>query len=695
MLKKSEVLSDPTPVLQIIGKIFDLNGEIKDDASENLKYIREHRHSLSSSVTTVMRRIINSGISNGSIAENVTPVVREGRVVIPVEAMYKKNIKGIVQGESATGRTIYIEPAEIVQINNEIRQLDAEEQREILAILTKLTSEIREYESVIEADIDFVIYLDFVKAKALYAHEIGGHKPFLSKKPELEWYHAINPLLLRTFSAHNKDVVPLNIKLDPHNRILVISGPNAGGKSVTLKTVGVIQYMTQCGVLPPLYSNSHVGLFEKIFIDIGDNQSIENELSTYSSHIKNMKNLLSHAEWNTLFLIDEFGSGTEPIIGGAIAEAILLELNRKKSWGIVTTHYQNLKNLAENTDGLINGSMLYDRHLMQPLYTLSVGSAGSSFALEIARKAGLPRQIIDKATEIVGQEYVDSDKFLLDINRDKKYWEQKRYDIKIKEKKIDTLIEEWEKSSLKLKNERKKIIDDAKKEANEIITKANATIERTIREIKEAQAQKDTTRKLRKELDEFKSRLENEHYENINLTSPKKHKRKGTKIKTAEVHYEKRTFEKGDIVQLDNGDITGDIISINGDKATVNFGLTKMTVPVDRLSHSKEKKAQKVKISSSLYTESQNSIKQRREKFKSQIDVRGMRVDEALQAITYFIDDAIQFDADTVKILHGTGTGALRSAIRQHLGAFSANLRYYDEDVRLGGAGITVVQIKK
>lgn len=688
-------LIDSRQWMSVIESVFEQDWNVKNSASPYLSEIRQHLSQLSGSVSSTIRRIINANAASGYIADNVTPVVREGRLLLPVEAMNKRNIKGIIHGESASGRTVFIEPAEVVELNNRIRELESAEQREILKILAELTNKLRVDSRLIEADFKIIAELDFINAKARYAAEIDALRPNLSASPEIEWYHAVNPILKHSLKEHHKEVVPLNITLDGNNRILVISGPNAGGKSVTLKTVGLIQYMTQCGLLPPVYSNSHFGIFHQIFIDIGDNQSIEDELSTYSSHIRNMRFLLKEANDKSLFLIDEFGSGTEPTIGGAIAEAILMELNRKGSWGIITTHYQNLKRAAEDNEGLMNGSMLYDRTNMTPLYTLSIGNPGSSFALEIARKSGLPTSIIETAKNIVGQEYVDADKYLLDINRDRKYWEQKRYDIKVKEKKLEKLISDWENSASELKEKRKILIEEARKQAREIVNEANSTIERTIREIREAEAEKQQTKLIRAQIEEFRKSLEEEYTSQIELSHPKiRNSRKKDKAKREKPHTAIQELVPGDLVKLDGEGITGEIISISGNKATVNFGLTKTVVALDRLKPSSEKKIHKIQPRSALSQQAHDDQKQRRNDFKSEIDVRGMRVDEALQAVTYFIDDAIQYNVSSAKILHGTGTGALRQAIRQHLSTYGTTLYYHDEDVRFGGAGITVIKFK-
>lgn len=676
-----------------LGRIFTQTGEIKDSASAPLKEIRDQLRNIGKNLGSAMQRIITQGVSRGILEPDVTPVVREGRLVLPLQPMYKRALGGIVHGESATGRTVFVEPAEMVELNNRVRELELADQHEILNILQNLTVYLREVKDEIINNIKILIDLDFIHAKALLAKEEDCQLPNISDRPQIEWYHAVNPVLRRTLREQNKEAIPLNLHIDRHSRILIVSGPNAGGKSVLLKTVGLVQYMLQCGLLPPVYSNSHFGIFHDIFLDIGDNQSIDDDLSTYSSHLQTMKTFLQKGNPRSMVLIDEFGAGTEPTIGGAIAEAVLVELNNKKCWGVITTHYRNLKQLGENTPGLVNGSMLFDRNEMRPLFMLSYGNAGSSFALEIARKSGLPLSIISRATEIVGQEYVDSDKYLLDINRDRKYWENKRYDIKIKEKKLDELIEKWEKEAESLRDKRKTLIDEARKEAEQLITQANANIEKTIRDIKKSQAEKESTRSARQELEDFRKKLQKE-YQETSILKPKLPNLKKRKKDAAKTKNEVNTIDSieiGDFVKLDGKGLSGEVLDINEDKATVIFGTAKIVVDVQRLKPSNERKSQKIGFVSELTSQSRQSEAERRKNFKSEIDVRGMRAEEAVRAVTYLIDDAFQYNIFPVRILHGTGTGALKEAIRNYLLSYRSTLEFHDEDVRLGGAGITVV----
>ena len=682
---------DPlTSVDKAIERILDKFGNIRDNASPELAQIRKELQQLSGRISSIMKRVLSKAVSEGVLEPDTNPSMRDGRLVIPVQPMHKRSIPGIVHDESSSGKTYFIEPAEIVEANNHIRELQLEEKREIIRILTQVTDEIRPFAESIATDIDVLYNLDFIQAKAKYAIKLGCTKPHLSQNTEMEWYHAIHPVLQLALNRHGKEMTALDIKLNGKNRILLISGPNAGGKSVCLKTVGIVQYMLQCGMLPPVYENSHLGIFESIFIDIGDDQSIEDDLSTYSSHLKNMKFFVNNCNDKTLLLIDEFGGGTEPQIGGAIAQAILKNVNDKKSWGVITTHFQNLKQFGEETSGIINGSMLYDKQQMRPLFKLSIGHPGSSFAIEIARKIGLPLSIITDAQEIAGSDYVNIEKYLSNILRDKKYWENKRLEIKKKEKQIDEVLAKYEDAASTLSEQRKAIISQAKEEAKEILAQSNAAIERTIHEIRRAQAEKTATIEARKALEQEKSNLikekKSDEHPLLKKVPNKKKKEATTSVKSIPVE-----IKVGDNVKLDGEGTVGTVVEINGNNATVVFGSLKTTVNIKRLKYTSAKvqnKSPKV----SVQTVSDTSRK-RLLNFNNEIDVRGMRAEEALQAVTYFIDDAVQFNASRIRILHGTGTGVLRQVIRQYLGTIPYVKSYSDEDVRFGGAGITVIEM--
>lgn len=493
-----------------IDQILNKFGEVADNASPALYDIRRQIASASASLSSVMRRVIDKAVAAGIVESDTSPSMRDGRLVIPIASGKKRSIPGIVHDESASGKTSYIEPVEVVAASNRLRELHEEEKREIHRILVQVADEIRPHVPDLQQSYNLLGFYDFIRAKALVADMFDASMPTLEKHCELDWYGAVHPVLAMTLKGQGRSVVPLDLRLTREERILIISGPNAGGKSVCLKTVGVVQYMMQCGMLPTLYSNSHMGLFENLFIDIGDEQSIENDLSTYSSHLRNMKVFLQRASKESLILVDEMGSGTEPQIGGALAQAIIAKWNEEGATGIITTHYQNLKTFAENTPGLVNGAMLYDRQHLQPLFKLTIGSPGSSFALEIAYKTGLPRDVIDSAKEIVGSDYVNMDKYMLDIARDRRYWHDKRLSIREKEQKLEGIVERYEEQMQALKAQRKDILSAARAEAKEILSDSNRALERTILEIRQAQAEKERTKVVRQELEEYKRKLNEE-----------------------------------------------------------------------------------------------------------------------------------------------------------------------------------------
>lgn len=678
-------------ITSAIDRIMDRHGQIKDNASPTLADIRRNMAATAASINSAVRRVIAAAVRDGVLDADTSPSVRDGRLVIPVAPMYKRKISGIVHDESASGKTVFIEPAAVVEANNRLRELSIEEHREIIRILTALADVIRPEIDSLLSGFDLLGLFDFIHAKAQYARNTGGELPALSDGPEMEWYHACHPGLARSLARQGKQVVPLDITLTPSTRLLVISGPNAGGKSVTLKTVAIIQYMAQCGLLPAMHSNSHLGIFEDIFIDIGDDQSIDDDLSTYSSHLRNMKYFLGRGSANSLILIDEFGGGTEPQIGGAIAQAVLAKLNASGVWGVVTTHYHNLKQFAEDTDGLVNGSMLYDRNRMAPTFRLAVGQPGSSFAIEIARKTGLPDDIIEHAKEIVGSEYVNMDKYLLDIARDRRYWENKRSDIRRKEKQMEETLARYDQELEELRGKRREIISQARDEARRILEGSNSAIERTIREIRSSQADREKTLEARRRLEEERKTLSAE------ATADKSLKRKVPKLRRVaeqpKPDSEAEAIAVGsNVVLAEGGGTVGTVEAISGKNATVVFGQMKTTVKLDRLKTTIRKPQAPKGGTSYISSATADASRQRQLNFSQEIDVRGMRTDEAVQAVMYYIDDAVQFNASRVRILHGTGTGALRQYIRRYLDTVSAVSSYHDEDVRLGGAGITVVE---
>lgn len=688
---------------QLVGRIdtiLDKFGKVKDSASPELQTIRREMTITMSNISRNLQSILRAAQSEGVVEKDVTPTMRDGRLMIPVAPAFKRKIKGIVHDESASGKTVFIEPESVVEANNRIRELEGEEKREIIRILTDFTNFVRPLVPDILQSYEFLADIDFIRAKALFAIEIQGIRPVVEDKQQLDWARAIHPLLYLSLKKQHKEVVPLDIELTTEKRLLIISGPNAGGKSVCLKTVGLLQYMLQCGLLVPMHESSRTGLFEHLFIDIGDEQSIENDLSTYSSHLTHMKYFVRNCNERTILLIDEFGSGTEPQIGGAIAEALLNRFNQHKSFGVITTHYQNLKHFAEDTPGIVNGAMLYDRHLMQPLFKLAIGNPGSSFAIEIARKIGLPEDVIAEASEKVGMDYINMDKYLQDIVRDKRYWESKRQNIRQREKKLEDIIARYEKDLSEVNSQRKEIVREAKAEASRILSDANARIENTIREIKEAQAEKERTKQARQELQSFKESVSDAQEEDDKLARKmaklkERAERKKQKQKvSAQPVFNRDVIEVGDAVRLKGQTSVGTVIELQEKQATVAFGMIKSTVKLDRLEKvSKNQIKKEIQKSTFVSEQTSDQMHEKRLHFKQEIDVRGMRGEEALQTVTYFIDDAIQVGAQQVRILHGTGIGILRQLIREYLRSVPGVRSFHDEHVQFGGAGITVVEL--
>ena len=706
-------------ITQGISHILTKFGKLKDNASPDLYRIRMDLANTSFSISRILNGILKQAQIDGYVDKDAAPTMRDGRLVLPVAPGLKRKIRGIVHDESASGKTVFIEPEEVVEANNRIRELEADERREVTRILIAFTDSIRpEIPSILES-YAFMAQIDFIRAKARLTLDFDGCKPIMERKTVVDWVQAIHPLLKLSLAKHDKTVVPLDIDLDAKNSILLISGPNAGGKSVCLKTVGLLQYMLQCGIPVPMRPNSHAGIFKSIFIDIGDEQSIDDDLSTYSSHLLNMKNMMKNADNRSLILIDEFGSGTEPNIGGAIAEAVLSRFNRNRVFGIITTHYQNLKHYADDHEGIRNGAMLYDRHLMQPLYILQIGNPGSSFAVEIARKIGLPEDVIEDATQIVGRDYVNADKYLQDIVRDKRYWENKRQNVHQLEKQLDQQIEQHRQELESLQKERKSIIREAKERADQLIQDSNAMIENTIRTIREAQADKELTRLARQELTEFKDTLddrqansENElkiqrKMERIRQSQERRDQRKRDKLKehtetaaptpsaplNIPVSTAKRTFKVGDTVRLAGQTQVGEVIAINKNDVSVAFGQITTVVKANRLEPAQPVKVQDVRTATYVSKQTHDDIYNRKLAFKPDIDVRGMRGDEAIQTVMHFIDDATLIGMSRVRILHGTGNGILRNLIRQYLHTVPAVKDYHDEHIQFGGHGITVVDI--
>lgn len=691
-------------IIKRIDELLNKFGKVTDNASSELARIRKNVFQVQSSISRTLNSILRQAQADGYVEKDVAPTMREGRLVIPVSPSFKRKINGIVHDESATGKTVFIEPQQVVEANNRLRELEGEERREIMRILVEFTNFVRPHSESIFASQHFLGIIDFLRSKALFAIDIKAIKPRVDDCCQLEWVKAIHPILFLSLKKQGKEIVPLDITLNEKQRILLISGPNAGGKSVCLKTVVLLQYMLQCGLLIPIHDSSRAGIFERLFIDIGDEQSIENDLSTYSSHLLNMKFFIKNSNPKTLLLIDEFGTGTEPMIGGAIAEATLERFNRNLAFGVITTHYTNLKHYAEDAPGIVNGAMLYDRQHLQPLFQLSIGNPGSSFAIEIARKIGLPEDLIAEAVDKVGAEHLDYDKHLQDIVRDKRYWENKRQQIRQKEKKLEETLEKYETEMTFIDRQRKEITQKAKAEAQNLLSETNAKIENTIRQIKEANAEKEKTKAVRKELEDFKKKIDSQNQaapkslkEDLKSGNPKLELKKKNEKPTLKLSNTQtsQTFKLGDNVRLKGQTATGKIIEIQDKQAVVAFGQMKSTVKLTNLETISNTQLKKENRKfESLGTTTTDEVRQRKLTFKSEIDVRGMRGEEAIQAVMYFIDDAVMVGVASVNILHGTGTGALRQMIRQYLGTVHGVKSYKDEHVQFGGAGITVVEFE-
>ncbi len=702
-------------ILQRIDQILDKFGKIRDTASPELLNIRRELAKVEGSISRSLYSILRSAQSEGLIEKDVTPAMRDGRLVIPVVPTMKRKIKGIVHDESASGKTLFIEPTEVVEANNRVRELEAEERREVIHILTEMAKVIRPHVPQILDSYKLLAQVDMLRAKTELAKLIGGIEPEVGKYPHIDWIEATHPLLRLSLQKQGKKVVPLEITLTRNKRMLIISGPNAGGKSVCLKTVGLVQYMLQCGMSVPMSERSQTGIFQNILIDIGDEQSIEDDLSTYSSHLTNMKNMMKSANDRTLILIDEFGTGTEPQIGGAIAEAVLKQFCIKRAYGVITTHYQNLKHFADSHEGVVNGAMLYDRHQMQALFQLQIGQPGSSFAIEIARKIGLPEQVIHDASEIVGSDYIQSDKYLQDIVRDKRYWESKRQTIHQREKQMEQTIAKYESEISDLAKSRKEVLAKAKERAEELFKESNKKIENVIREIREKQAEKEETKKLRDSLKDFKEgisdmdkqaeddKIARKMAQILRRKENKKNRKKDDPSSSGQdkdntsaattLSTVSAPLKEGDTVRIKGTTSVGKIESIQGKNATVIFGDLRSTTSLKKLEHATAPKREEPRPFMTVGRQTRETIDEKKLNFKQDLDVRGMRGDEALNAVMYFIDDATLVGMSRVRILHGTGTGILRQLIRQYLATVPAVTSYKDEHVQFGGAGITVVDL--
>lgn len=659
-------------------RLVDDKGEMPDNASPELLEIRHDIHRKSGGIERRIRQIMTDAKASGWVDQKAEVTIRDGRMVIPVKASDKRALKGFIHDESATGQTVYIEPAEIVETSNEIKELEYAERREIQRILMQFTDRVRPSLPELLKAWDLLGQLDFIRAKALLCQTIGGVKPVIQEKSYFNWIQARHPLLEQKLKSQGKTIVPLDLKLDEENRILVISGPNAGGKSVCLKTTGLIQYMLQCGLCVPMHVDSECGLFGSLFIDIGDEQSLLDDLSTYSSHLLNMKVLLEHADEHSLFLIDEFGTGTEPQLGGAIAEAILLELNKKKTFGIVTTHYANLKLLADNHEGIINGAMLFDTKFMQPMYIMVTGKPGSSFAFEIARKIGFPKRILDDAAHITGDQHLKFEQQLQQLEVDKKAIKKKERELQIADTLLSEIVTKYKNLLGELEGKKKQYLRDAANEAQELIDKANSQIELTIKEIKEAQAEKERTKEIRQELKKTKEEIAATAKK---VTEPKPEKPEGEVV-----------LKVGDTVCIDEMEIVGEVLSITDTDATILFDTVKLRTSPDKLRKVSRAEGRKAirKWQSGLADE----LSEKAEHFDLTLDVRGKRAEEALDAVAKYLDEAKLLSIKEVSILHGKGNGILRKLIREYLSHDHEVAHYADASLETGGSGITRIQMR-
>lgn len=705
-------------IVRSISDIIDKDGRMKDTASPALAQIRQSIRKMEGSVSRLVHSIMQRAIVDGLVDKDAAPAMRDGRLVIPIAPGQRRRLRGIVHDESASGKTVFVEPDEAVEANNRIRELESEERREVIRILTDFSARIRPHMGEMLQSYSLMAQIDFIRARALVAEDMQAIEPRVEPSSAMFWAEAEHPLLKKSLKKQGRDIVKLEIELKPEARLLIISGPNAGGKSVCLKTVGLLQYMLQCGLSIPISHRSVCATFNALMIDIGDEQSIDNDLSTYSGHLQNMKAMIRRADSHTLLLIDEMGSGTEPQIGGAIAQSIAQKFAEAGAYGIITTHYQNLKHFADTTPCAINGAMLYDRQGMRPLFKLAIGRPGSSFAIEIARQAGLPDDVIAQASAIVGTDYIQSDKYLQDIVRDKRYWENKRQEVRQREKQLSETIARYQTDLESISQQKREIIARAKQEAQELLSESNRRIENTIREIRQAQAEREETKLIRQQLQQFGESITAGSEKDASDIDRKiqqiaerreRHKRRreerarqqAAEAEQQQSQEKKKTeaapFAEGDTVRMKGLTSTGRIISISGQTATIAFGTMRTKLPLSKIEHATEpttahdRHAQLGAISMSIDT--REVMDSHQQKFSPDLDVRGMRGDEALNAVMHFVDDAILTSMPRIRILHGKGNGILRQLIRQYLSTVPAVEHYADEHVQFGGAGITVVDL--
>lgn len=666
-------------------RVIDDRGNVRDSASPELASIRRRIIGEQANLRKRLDSILRQARQAGWIPDDLSLTVRGGRLVIPIAAEHKRKIKGFIHDESQTGQTVFLEPAEVFDANNEIRELEYEERREIYRILLALTDQIRPHLDDLRKAVNFLAQIDFIRAKAKLAVQLDASMPKLVERPLVNWTNARHPLLYLSFVKQGKTVVPLQVRLDEKARILIISGPNAGGKSVALKTIGLLQYMLQCGLLVPMDDFSEMGVFQNLFIDIGDEQSLENDLSTYSSHLTSMKQFLIGANKRTLFLIDEFGTGTEPGLGGAIAESILEDLAKSGAYGVINTHYTNLKVMADKTPGLVNGAMRFDGEHLEPLYQLEIGRPGSSFAFEIAQKIGLPKGVIDRAKEKLGTQQVNFEKLLKELDIEKRVFSEKNLEISINQRKLAQQLAEYTALKTRLDNEQKKIVNDAKLKAKTLVQEANQRIENTIREIKENKAERTATKQVRQELERFEQKELKP--EPVLVEAPKPLE--------DEFENDNGAIAVGSYVRIAGQNAIGEVISLRGKDAEIRIGDLKSTVKLNRLEKVSRKTFKEATEVRDDRPRSQGvDMNEKMQNFSFNLDIRGKRGEEALGEVDRFFDDALMLGYPELRIVHGKGDGILRTLVRNHLRGYKQVARMEDEHADRGGAGVTIVKMK-
>ncbi len=677
----------------LLGKLIDDHGELYDNASPALAEIRRTKARKAAEVDAQVSSTLARAKREGWAPSDAEVTIRDGRPVIPMLTTHRRKIKGLIQDESATRLTAFVEPAEVVELGNDLRELDFDERHEIQRILLTFSDRLRPMLPQLEESYRFLARIDFLRAKARVAVELNASVPILHKEPHIEWMDARHPIL---YLQKKDGVVPFNLGLNGGNgqRILIISGPNAGGKSVLLKAVGLIQYMLQSGMPVPLRPTSECGIFGSIFIDIGDQQSIDNDLSTYTSHLQNMKSLLGSAREDTLFLLDELGGGTEPRSGCAIAEAVLEELYNKGAYGVVTTHFADLKLLADRMPGVVNGAMLFDTDAMRPLYRLAVGHPGSSFAFEIAESIGFPKDVLDKAGELVGREQLNFEHQLQQLELDKQEIARQKEELRVADDFLNEVTQKYQRLNDNLQSRRHEIISSARREAQQILSDANRTVERTISDIKSAQAEKEATRKARETLAEateqnIKAQSElKEKLMSLTEQSEKNRKRVDSDDSVKEIKI-------GSIVRIDGEETYGQVVEIKGKKAVVESNSIRMTIPLNRLTGTAKQKIPTAKQPSrQTFTSIYDEMNDKRKSFNPTLDLRGQRAEEAIDKLHRFLDDALLLSEKEVRILHGKGYGILMQIIHQELKAMREVRTFHPEKVELGGVGVTIVELR-